>query len=691
MPDLLLEILSEEIPARMQAQAAEDLKRLVLRRLAEAGLGEGETALTFATPRRLTLRVSDLPDYQPDLEREFRGPRIGAPEKAIEGFLRSRGLTSIDQCGVQRTAKGDFYVAVERVAGRPTAIIVKAAIEVVLNEFLWPKSMRWGSSLTRWVRPIQGLLCVFGDAVVPVTFAGREAGRATVGHRFLGPDRFTVAAFGDYVAKLREAKVMLDPAERGAVIADGAHAVAVREGLALVEDEALVAENAGLVEWPVLLMGRFDEAFMAVPHEVLTSAMKSHQRYFSVRDPKSGRLANRFVMVANMATADGGAAIVAGNERVLRARLADARFFWDQDRKRPLGDRVQDLDRIVFHGRLGTLGAKAARLERVAAELAQYVPGCDVTQARRAARLAKADLTTEMVGEFPDLQGVMGRYYARHDGEADAVAEAVAEHYAPAGPSDVCPTAPVSVAVALADKIDTLAGFFAIGDKPTGSKDPFALRRAALGVIRLVLENGLRLPLTDAFETALRGYGPAIAGDPAAVARDLLDVFADRLKVHLREQSVRHDAISAVFAKGDDDLVRVVARARALQAFLQGGDGGDLLTAYRRAGNIVRIETKRDGRGYDGHADPARFTAAEEKSLDRALATVAGRVDNALATEDFAGAMAAMAGLKAPVDAFFDRVTVNCDDTALRENRLRLLAQIQGTLDRVADFSKIEG
>lgn len=686
MPDLLLEIRSEEIPAGMQDRAAAALKDAILQACAEEGLAFGHAA-SFATPRRLVATVADLPERQPDRAIEFKGPRVGSPDKAIEGFLRGRGLTSLDQCVTHDTGKGEFYFVVETARGGPVADLLRGHIEQALGAHDWPKSMRWADQLERWVRPISGILCLFGGQIVPVAFAGHVANDATVGHRFLAPGRTKVENFDDYRTKLMATKVVLDPKERAERIAHRARAIACAEGLELIEDARLVAENAGLVEWPVVLLGQFDDAFLEVPHEVLTSAMRGHQRYFSVRDPKTGRLTNRFVLVANMETADGGDAIVAGNERVLRARLADARFFWNQDRKRSLEDRLPDLDKVVFHARLGSLGDKTRRLERLAAELAQYVPNADVVQARRAARLAKADLTTEMVGEFPDLQGVMGRYYAVHDGEDAAVAEAIALHYAPAGPSDACPGAPVGVVVALADKIDTLAGFFAIGETPTGSKDPFGLRRAALGVIRLILENGIRVPLRDVFGVAVGLHGPP----PSGAVEALVEFFAERLKVHLRESGVRHDAIGAVFAKGDDDLARVVARAKALQTFLDGADGATLLTAYRRAGNIVRIEAKRDGRAYDGAADPRRFAATEERVLGTELVAVAGRAERALGAEDFAQAMRAMAALKAPIDAFFDRVTVNCEDTALRENRLRLLAQIQGTLDRVADFTKIEG
>jgi glycyl-tRNA synthetase beta chain len=508
----------------------------------------------------------------------------------------------------------------------------------------------------------------------------------------LAPGLFNVLSFDDYRTKLRKAKVILDPAERRASILEQAQALAKKQGLTLVEDATLADEVTGLVEWPVVLMGTIDARFMALPPEVLTTTMRANQKYFALRD-KSGKLAPHFLVVSNMETKDGGKAIVAGNERVLRARLSDAEFFWNQDRKTPLEHRIGALEKIVFHAKLGTVAEKSDRVETLAGEIAKHVPGADVAKVRRAARLAKADLTSGMVGEFPELQGVMGRYYALNDGEDAAVAAAIAEHYAPLGPTDRCPDAPVSVALALAEKVDTLAGFFGIGETPTGSKDPFALRRAALGVIRLVVENRLRLPLAATFSKALQLYG-ARRGEADAPFDDggLLEFFADRLKVALRERGVRHDLIAAVFALGgEDDLVRLLDRVAALQKFLESEDGANLLVAYRRAANIVRIEEKKDKATYEGLPDPAKLVEAPERALQAALADAEGKVAAAIAAEDFAGAMAAMAALRRPVDAFFDKVTVNCEDAALRANRLRLLAQIRATLDRVADFSKIEG
>lgn len=699
--ELLLELFSEEIPARMQAGAAEALERLVLDGLKKNGLGDGLTARRYVTPRRLTLVIEGLPEAQPDVSEERRGPRADAPEKAIQGFLNANGVT-LEQCEKRETPKGTFlFVTIEK-KGRRTAEVLKEVIEEALPALPWPKSMRWADKPARWVRPLHSILCLFGGAVVPVSFAGLTAGNTTRGHRFLAPDAFAVEAFADYQAKLRAAYVLLDPAERAERIRAGATELAAAEGLTLKEDEGLLREVAGLVEWPVVLMGRIDEAFMDVPDEVLTTSMRAHQKYFSVLG-RDGRLAPRFVVVSNMESADGGAAIVAGNERVLRARLSDAKFFWDQDRKARLESRVARLKERVFHAKLGTDWDKVQRVRALAGELATYVPDADPAQVDRAALLAKADLSTGMVGEFPELQGVMGRYYALHDGEDPAVADAVAEHYSPLGPNDACPTKPVSVAVALADKIDTLVGFWGIDEKPTGSKDPFALRRAALGVIRLVLENRLRVPLLHVFHRAAQNYvgDTHIGGDPIAqpveglnpdVEADLLAFFADRLKVHLREQGVRHDLISAVFALGgEDDLVRLLARVDALARFLGTEDGANLLVAYRRAANIVRIEEKKDGRSYDEPVVEADLREEEEKVLAGALADTEESVKAALAKEDFAGAMAALARLRGPVDAFFDRVTVNAEDARLRANRLRLLSVIVRAMGGVADFSRVEG
>ncbi len=705
MAELLLEILSEEIPARMQARAAADLKRLVTAALEEAHLGF-ETAESYVTPRRLTLVVDGLPPAQPDVTEERKGPRVGAPEKAIEGFLRSAGLDSVEQCEVREIKGNEFYFATIKKPGEAAATVLPGLILGAMDALSWPKSMRWGTGTRRWVRPLHQILAVFGDklpdpsqAHVKLLLAADSDlpehllfRASTVGHRFMSPGEIDVSSFGDYRRKLRAARVMLDPAERREVIRSGAGALAAAEGLALEENDALLGEVAGLVEWPVPLLGRIDDAYMGLPAEVLSTVMHAHQRYFALVDGE-GRLAPRFVVVANIEAADGGAAIVAGNERVLRARLADAQFFWDQDRRGSLASRAPSLKNVVFHEKLGTLDEKVDRIQALAADLGAHIPDADRDRIRSAARLAKADLTTGMVGEFPELQGVMGRYYALNDGEHTDVAQAIAEHYSPLGPNDRCPTAPVSVAISLADKIDTLVGFFAIEERPTGSKDPYALRRAALGVIRLVLENGLRLRLGPVFRAAGHLYAETAAqskGELLAVG--LLEFFADRLKVHLRERGTRHDLVSAVFALGgEDDLVRLLARVEALAQFLGSDDGANLLVAHNRAANIVAIEEKKDGASYDGVPDPRLFEAAEERALAEALADAVERCGPLLEAEDFAGVMAAMAALRQPVDAFFDTVTVNCDDPALRENRLKLLSRIPVTLGEVADFSRIEG
>jgi glycyl-tRNA synthetase beta chain len=690
MPELLLEYLSEEIPARMQARAAEDLERLVLDGLKAAKLSHGD-ATAVAGPRRLALRVSGIPAAQPDLREERRGPRADAPAKAIEGFLRGAGV-ALEACERRETDKGVFLFAVIERRGRPTLEVLPEILRGATERLPWPKRMRWGGGSARWVRPLHAILALFDGKVVPFAFAGIAAGERTRGHRFLAPEWFAVAGYDDYRAKLEAAHVVLDAGDRRGRIWQLARGLAERENLTVVEDRGLLDELAGLVEWPVALLGRFEDSHLALPPEVIVTAMRAHQRYLALRRADGG-LAPRFIAIGNMVNADGGALALAGYERVLKARLADARYFWDSDRKVRLADRVPALSGIVFHAQLGSMGEKVARLQSRAHGLATYIPGAERDLCRSAALLAKADLVSGMVGEFPELQGIMGRYYARDEGERPEVADAIAEHYAPQGPADRCPTAPVSVAVALADKLDTLVGFFAIGESPTGSRDPFALRRAALGVIRLIVENKLRVPLRKVLDLAAFEYEQAPAGvtwsRPTAV---LLDFFADRLKVHLREQGVRHDLVAAVFAlDGEDDLVRLLARAEALQRFLETDDGANLLTAYRRAANIVRIEEKKDGRTYDGEVDPHALREPEERTLADRLEVAALQSQRALEREDLAGAMAALAALRRPVDAFFDKVTVNAADTSLRVNRLRLLSGIRTTLNRVADFAMIEG
>jgi len=711
MAEVLLELLSEEIPARMQARAADDLRRLVCDGLKDAQL-TFDRAEAFVTPRRLALVVDGLPAAQPDVREERRGPRADAPAQAIEGFLKSAGLTR-DAVEERETPKGTFLFATIEKKGVATRDVLTSLLPAAIAQLPWPKSMRWASGAARWVRPLHGLVCLFDGEVVPLAFADVEAGRTTVGYRFLAPDPFDVSGFADYRDKLRAAKVMLDGAERRSVIEAEAQRLAAAEGLSVRPDDGLLDEVAGLVEWPVVHLGRIDEAFMDVPEEVLITSMRSHQKYFALLDG-DGQLAPRFAVVANTETADGGVQVVAGNERVLRARLSDAKFFWDQDRKQSLESRLPRLAERVFHAKLGSDMDRVERIAALANRLAGSA-GADPALAERAARLAKADLTTEMVGEFPELQGIMGRYYALHDGEPAEAADAIAEHYSPLGPGDRCPTAPVSVAVALADKIDTLVGFFGIDEKSTGLKDPFALRRAALGVIRLIIENDLRLPLLQVFDGARKLYvEAAYKGEPGDdsisvagfathgragwpqphthTAWDLIDFLAARLKVHLKGEGVRHDLITAVFARGGEgDLVRLLARVDALKRFLDTDDGANLLTAYKRASNIVRIEEKKDGASYDGEADDRLFGQPEESGLHGQLALAKGRISDALERERFGEAMAVLAELRAPVDAFFDHVTVNCEDAGLRVNRLRLLSQIRSALGGVADFSHIEG
>jgi glycyl-tRNA synthetase beta chain len=699
MAELLVELLSEEIPARMQARAADDFKRLVT-----AGLAKARLAFTradaFVTPRRLVLVVDGLPARQPDIEEERKGPRVGAPQGAIDGFLKATGLASIAEAKVQESGKGSFYFAVRQIPGQPARDALAGVLAEAIAQMPWPKSMRWGEGTRRWVRPLQNVLAILDGAPLPwsIDCGGEGEGAltltstdATRGHRFLAPQAIRVTSFADYQAKLAAAKVILDPAERRRLIEDRAKAIATAEGLALKSDRGLLDEVTGLVEWPVVLVGRIDDAFMALPPEVLTTAMRAHQKYFALVNP-DGRLAPRFIVVANMETPDGGRTVVAGNERVLRARLSDAQFFWDQDRKRPLAARVEKLSERVFHARLGSDLERTRRLGQLARDLAQYT-GADPELCARAAWLSKADLTTGLVGEFPELQGIMGRYYALNDAEPADVADAVAQHYAPLGPSDRCPRAAVAVTVALADKLDTLVGFFGIGEKPTGSGDPYALRRAALGVIRLIVENGIRLAVRPLLTQAAAAYADgSLQTAPEALAEDILSFFADRLKVHLREQGVRHDLIAAVFATGrEDDLVRLLARVEALRDFLNTDDGANVLTAYRRASNIVRIEENREGASYGGPVDPTLFAQPEETDLYSRLTIAHEGIAAALTAERFGEAMSILARLRAPVDAFFDRVTVNCADAEMRANRLRLLSQIRAALGDVADFSQIEG
>jgi glycyl-tRNA synthetase beta chain len=833
MPDLLFELFSEEIPARMQARAAEDLRKMVTDRLVDAGLVyEGATA--FATPRRLALAVQGIPARQPDLKEEKKGPRVGAPEVAVQGFLKSAGLGSIAEATIQKDPKkGDFYVALVEKPGRPAIDVLAEILPVVIRTFPWPKSMRWGERSSRpgaltWVRPLHSIIATFGPEtetpdIVPFVVDGVAAGSTTRGHRFLAPGVIHARHFADYAANLERAKVVLAPARRREIILTDAKHLAFAQGFDLVEDEALLDEVTGLVEWPVVLMGSFDEDFLRLPPEVIRTTIRVNQKCFVVRVARptlgegrtaegsavsppppagagraaplspppgprrradrpagtgeesgaggggggdEGSLASKFILVANTEAADGGRAIIAGNERVIRARLADAKFFYETDlrhwRDVPLDARLEKFKGIVFHEKLGTQSERIERIERLAAELAPLV-GADVEETKRAARLAKVDLLTDMVGEFPELQGLMGKYYARAVGEDESVAAACEEHYKPLGPSDRVPSNPVSVAVALADKIDTLVGFWAIGEKPTGSKDPYALRRAALGTIRIVLEARLRLRLVRAIGLAvsaalgvaamaqaaegLKGiaralndcllreglisehYSTKILAEAATFAQlthkgidagwsdilrsgndfdrqrlaqlerffkplvaDLLAFFADRLKVQLREQGARHDLVDAVFAlEGQDDLLLIVRRVEALGKFLDCEDGKNLLAGYKRATNIIRIEEKRDKTEYTGEPAAGLYRQAEEWELARAIDTAAAEASAAVAREGFAAAMSAMAKLRPHVDAYFEKVTVNVDDAAVRANRLKLLNRIRVATRTVADFSKIEG
>jgi glycyl-tRNA synthetase beta chain len=754
MPDLLLELFSEEIPARIQARAADDLQKLVTDRLVDAGLVY-EGAKAFVTPRRLALAVEGIPVKQPDVREEKRGPRVGAPEGAISGFLKAAGLKSLKDAKVQQDKKGAFYVAVIKKPGRPAIEVIGEIVPEVIKNFPWPKSMRWGAphesplvtengdflatesgdriiteTWIRWVRPLHSIVATFGPEteepeIVTFSVDGIAAGDETFGHRFLSPQPFRVRHFYDYAAKLEKAKVVIDPERRKEMIRTDAKNLAFAQGYELVEDAGLLDEVAGLVEWPVVLMGAFDQGYLSIPPEVIRATIRNNQKCFVLRDPRTARLVNKFILVANIEAEDGGKAIVAGNERVIRARLADAKFFYETDLKTRLEDRLPRFKHVIFQEKLrkqfinealATQWSRIQRIEKLSVELARFVRA-DVSMAKRAAQLCKADLLTEVVGEFPELQGLMGRYYALAQGEAKSVAFACAEHYKPLGPNDQVPTDPVSVAVALADKIDMLVGFWAIDEKPTGSKDPFALRRAALGVISIVLTENIRLPLLSVLQTALQQYGEARIHGPESkfppgmdkmsvieqnkeirrlIAKDLLSFFSERLKVTLREQGARHDLVDAVFALGgQDDLVLIVRRVEALGKFLDTEDGKNLLAGYRRATNIIRIEEKKDAREYVGKPDPSLYRQDEERMLSSAIGIAMEEAAAAVLREDFEEAMRAMAKLRPFVDAFFDKVTVNVGDgpdkQELRENRLKLLNRIREATRAVADFSRIEG
>lgn len=668
MPQLLLELFSEEIPARMQAQAARDLERMIRDGLSAAGLiSEGMKA--FAGPRRLALVIEGLPVAQADRDEEVKGPRVGSPDQAIDGFLRKTGLTR-----EQLTERDGLWFGRISSKGRPTTEIIAELVEQTVRNFPWPKSMTWGSGKLRWVRPLQRILCVFDREVVPISFEGLDAGDLSQGHRFMGSGQvFRARDFDEYREALLGHYVVLDAEERKDRILEGARTLCFARNLELVEDQGLLDEVAGLAEWPVPILGDMDPAFLDLPPEVIRTSMRTHQKYFAVRDPATGKLAPHFLVVANVAAEDGGNTIAAGNAKVLSARLSDARFFWDEDRKSGFDAWLEKLSGVTFHAKLGTMAERVERIAALAREIAPLV-GADPGLAEKAARLAKADLASQMVGEFPELQGVMGRYYANADGLDPVLADAIRDHYRPQGPGDTVPTAPVSIAVALADKLDTLVGFFSIDEKPTGSKDPYALRRAALGVIRIILEGGNRL---------------ALNGVSGVKANDLMAFFADRLKVTLRDQGKRFDLVDAVFALNDDDLVRIVARVEALDGFLKTDDGANLLAGYRRAANILKAEEKKGP--LPTGAPSAVSEPAEEAALFAALQTLGPKLDAALAAEDFTAAMTALAALRGPVDAFFTAVLVNSDVAVERENRLRLLQQVQSAMGKVADFSLVNG
>ncbi|MCI5043617.1 MAG: glycine--tRNA ligase subunit beta [Aquisalinus sp.] len=760
MPDLLLEIFSEEIPARMQPRAAADLQKLVQDELFAAGFMP-EGAKAFATPRRLALVVTGLPGAQADRKEEKKGPRVGAPEKAVAGFLKSAGLDSIDACEVRSDKKGEFYVAVIDEEGRPTADVIAGFLPELIRKFPWPKSMRWGDGELRWVRPMHSILCTFDGEIVPFEVDGIASGDRIQGHRFMAPDEIQVRNFEDYEIALSRAKVVLDGERRTEQILEEAKALCATQGLELVEDAGLLSEVAGLAEWPVTLMGSFDEKFLDLPDEVLTATMKGHQKYFSVRDPKTGALTNRFVFVSNIEAPDGGKAMRAGYERVLTARLSDAWFLYSQDLKTPLEEHTKKLTEVTFFEGLGTIGDKVDRVAALARDIAPIV-GADPDVAEHAARLAKADLVTGMVYEFPELQGLMGRYYAIEQGCDSDIADAIRDHYKPVGQSDDVPTSPVSVVVALADKIDTLTAFWVIDEKPTGSKDPFALRRAALGVIRILLDAILALRIGDLVknslysvlltyehvynlfsgsdwvsdeieEVALTTVGYQKSPDEWMSARlyllaeprrnlyegddelafvgateglrpvarfsvflqDLLSFFHDRLKVYLKDKGHRHDHVDAVRIRPDgtleDDLVLIVKKLEALEAFLKAGEGENLLAAYKRAGNILKAEEKREGTSFEPAVDEALLKEPAEQSLHAAMVKAQDIFGPAIEQEDFSAAMAALAALREPLDTFFEDVTVNAEDEDLRRNRLALLASIKQTCEQVADFSRIEG
>lgn len=680
MPELLLELFSEEIPARFQRRAAEDLKKAVTGGLVEAGLLY-EGARAVVTPRRLALTITGLPGASPDTSEDRKGPRVGAPPQAVEGFLKATGLASIEEARIETDPKkGDFYLAHIEKKGAPAPAILAELLPRVIANFPWAKAMRWGDGRTQWVRPLRAITAVFGPEnedpeVIPFTVAGLKSGRTTFGHRFMAPAPIRVRRFNDYVSALEKAKVVVDIDRRRDIIKADADHLAFAQGLSVILDENLLEEVAGLVEWPVVMMGSFDESYLALPEEVIITTIRANQKCFCVRqsladDGAPGKLANRFIVTANMEAADGGATIVAGNERVIHARLSDAKFFYTHDLAIPLEHGLPKLEDMVFHQKLGSQFERVKRIVALAGEIAPRV-GADPETAKRAAMLAKADLVTEMVGEFPELQGLMGRYYAAAQGEPRAIATAISDHYKPLGPTDRVPTEPVAIAVALADKLDLLTGFWAIDEKPTGSRDPFALRRAALGVIRIVVENELKLPL--------------------AVEPDLLAFLHDRLKVSLRDNGARHDLVDAVITPDSDDLLDITRRVTALSDLLSSEDGQNLLAGYKRAVNILVAEEKKDGSAFSGALEVGALTGAEETGLARAVEIANTAAAQQVARANYPGAMASLASLRAPVDKFFEAVLVNDPDPALRANRLNLLARLRDTMHLVADFSKVSG
>ena len=707
VPELLIELFSEEIPARMQAKASEDLKAMMTNGLVEAGLVY-EGAQAHATPRRLVLSIEGLNAKAADTREERKGPRTDAPKPAVDGFLKSTGL-KLEELTVQDDKKGKVYIATIKKAGRATTEVVAELVPDVIRKFPWPKSMRWGSGQLRWVRPLLSIICTFDGEVVPFEIEGIPSGNTTLGHRFLSTKTIEVKRFEDYAAKLHKANVIVDATARTETIRAEAKNLAFAQGLEMIEDEGLLKEVAGLVEWPVVLIGEFDKNFLSVPPEVIVTTIKNNQKCFCLRNVKTGKLANKYLLVSNMVASDGGKTIVAGNNKVIAARLSDAKFFWDQDRKTKLEDLLPKLDTITFHAKLGSQGERVKRIEALAGEIAKTIKA-EVKEAELAARLAKADLVTGMVGEFPELQGVMGHYYALDQGRDKQVAEAIRDHYKPQGPNDSIPVSKIGQAVALADKLDTLVGFWAIDEKPTGSKDPYALRRAALGIVRVAIDMNVRLHLVS----LLASHEDLIAKDIIAnmsgsggylkaernwgsisisnLVFDLLSFFADRLKIYLKDQGARHDLIDAVFSLGgQDDLLMIVRRVEALSKFLETDDGKNLLAGVKRASNILKIEEKKDDRRYSGDVNIAQLIKGEEKALHSAITVALGQARKAVEAEDFEAAMRAIAKLRSPVDAFFDGVIVNDKDATFRENRLCLLNRIREATLAVADFSKIEG